>query len=593
MPAFSLGSIGGCVSGTPCGCGGCTPCASCVSCADGGPYGREITITDFSGDHVAVWSDTDFKPHVPGSPGGWWAFYTTDFTYPDGSVDCNPGTETFYIWYAIKCVDGSLVAFRFWLVGFESCCVGSAIAGSYGTAAQQSEPIAPCEPCDPALTADFTDATWSHDELGPYYNCAWPVDPTLTVSIPKLGEGETCFPVPCTPCDLDAVNLCLISDNSAIGSGFATLTYNSGTHHWTYDTGASVPYTSSTNYASTCADGGGGSFAWTNSGNAKVNDGVFATAISFTAQLTNYLRWTNFGFAIPGNLIIQGIKAEIAAKGNSFIDRNIYLTKDGSTVVGSNLDGTNTLTGTLTVYTYGGSSNLWGTTWLPAEINATTFGLMAQWSYAAFPAATISVDYARVTIYAASLAWTATLSCDGGTVSLTVTSADDTAVMSVSTYDCDPLDLEFVPTGGIATDEFFTSFSVRSDCGATSGCVPCELPKTGLTISWTGPVGAGSATMTYVFAGTDTWGTYTCENYGTPTTLAFGIECDSLGTILSIEGGNASCMNDGTAGYFFASSTTGELSASTSSCTPLSLTYTVTNPSTLYTLGFRTFVVTL
>ncbi len=151
--------------------------------------------------------------------------------------------------------------------------------------------------------------------------------------------------------------------------------------------------------SSDCTDGGGGANGpWANPGNAATNNGVFATHPSFTGQLTNYLRWTNFGFSIPGGSVITGIEFAVVAKGSGFIDRNIFATKDGSTTVGSNLDGSNTLTGSLATYTYGGSSNLWGTTWTDSEINASTFGIQCQWSYAGFPSTNISVDYAQVTI---------------------------------------------------------------------------------------------------------------------------------------------------------------------------------------------------
>ena len=59
-------------------------------------------------------------------------------------------------------------------------------------------------------------------------------------------------------------------------------------------------------------------------------------------------------------------------------DNAIYLTKDGSTTVGSNKStgATWQTSDNNTTVDFGGASDLWGTTLTAAEVNASTFGVM-------------------------------------------------------------------------------------------------------------------------------------------------------------------------------------------------------------------------
>jgi len=120
---------------------------------------------------------------------------------------------------------------------------------------------------------------------------------------------------------------------------------------------------------------------WTNLSNAEANDGSYCgvTGGSWPSGEYSYVgRFTDFGFAIPSTATILGItvKVEAGDYGGTSCIGLIQLTKDGSARVGSNQEDNNgDLPNTPAVQTYGGTSSLWGATWTPTEINASTFGV--------------------------------------------------------------------------------------------------------------------------------------------------------------------------------------------------------------------------
>lgn len=81
------------------------------------------------------------------------------------------------------------------------------------------------------------------------------------------------------------------------------------------------------------------------------------------------------------------------------MDNLVYLTKAG-TIVGSNYANTGAEWPTANAYTsYGGSSNLWGTTWTVAEINNSGFGARVS---AIVQNGTANIDHIRITVWYAS-----------------------------------------------------------------------------------------------------------------------------------------------------------------------------------------------
>lgn len=181
---------------------------------------------------------------------------------------------------------------------------------------------------------------------------------------------------------------------------------------------------------------GVGTIAWTNPGNIVSDNNVYATAVlPTTGSISNYLRGTNYGFAIPSNATILGITVTIGKYSSNFIgftavnDNAVNLVKAGA------VTGTNKAQGTWptseTATAYGGAADLWGTTWTPADINASTFGVVisAQNNSILGISYTAYVDYIQVTVTyqgcidptLPTLAVTSSPICPGTTTTLQVT----------------------------------------------------------------------------------------------------------------------------------------------------------------------------
>ncbi len=95
-------------------------------------------------------------------------------------------------------------------------------------------------------------------------------------------------------------------------------------------------------------------------------------------QVSKYLKATDFDFAIPNTATINGIVVEVerqAENSDRIKDNAVRIVKGG--VIGTqNKAGANFWNTTETYVTYGSSTDLWGTTWTPADINATNFGFV-------------------------------------------------------------------------------------------------------------------------------------------------------------------------------------------------------------------------
>lgn len=157
--------------------------------------------------------------------------------------------------------------------------------------------------------------------------------------------------------------------------------------------------------ANGCGVGTDNVACWTSPANITANDGVFATVLLGASGTSNELQGTNFGFAIPTGSTINGITVEIFKKAISGVgnptDADVTILKAG-VATGTNLGHTGSSNGWLTagaIDTYGGSASLWGTTWAPSDINATTFGVQiscVEWTTAS--SVTAGVDFIRITI---------------------------------------------------------------------------------------------------------------------------------------------------------------------------------------------------
>lgn len=143
-------------------------------------------------------------------------------------------------------------------------------------------------------------------------------------------------------------------------------------------------------------DAGIGTLAWNSPGNITASDSSYATASPGGASATtHYLKGTNCGFSIPAGATINGILVEINRHGSGSTavqDNSVILTLASSQdkAAGGNWPTSDTRA------SYGGSSDLWGTSPTPTDINASTFG--AKISATVASAQTALVNDIQITV---------------------------------------------------------------------------------------------------------------------------------------------------------------------------------------------------
>lgn len=140
-----------------------------------------------------------------------------------------------------------------------------------------------------------------------------------------------------------------------------------------------------------------GSVNWLNPGNAQASDDVYATA---GGGSTKYLKATGFGFSIPTGATIVGVAVDVerhAGGPSHYAYTQLAKLVKAGVVIGTSQDEGSNWPTTDTYATYGGSFNLWGTTWTPDEINAAGFGFAI--SAYVNSGDTAYIDHIRITVY--------------------------------------------------------------------------------------------------------------------------------------------------------------------------------------------------
>ena len=132
-----------------------------------------------------------------------------------------------------------------------------------------------------------------------------------------------------------------------------------------------------------------GTYAWSNVDNAKTSDNSYSSSTaSKSAETTQILVASNFGFTVPTGATINGVTVAIERKA-SLSDGNFWYARDNllKLVKGGSLSGDNkaatstnwpTSDGTAS---YGGASDLWGNTLTAEDVNASNFGCALQAVY--------------------------------------------------------------------------------------------------------------------------------------------------------------------------------------------------------------------
>lgn len=218
--------------------------------------------------------------------------------------------------------------------------------------------------------------------------------------------------------------------------------------------------------------------SWTNPGNITAAD---STAATLSASIKNgnpskLLTGTNVPFSIDAAATINGVTMTVSAKDTSNLARifQAFLTKDGTTSVGTNQASTTALTTAFATYTIGGASNLWGTTLTPSDVNSINFGGMIQFdtSNTFVSSSGVQVDWMKITV-------DYTLSGTNYSVSATISGAS-------------------AVSGGLVVN--YGLNSAISGASSLSGSVALSMPLVG-SISNTSSV-AGTLTRNFSLAAT-------------------------------------------------------------------------------------------
>ncbi|MCB0533908.1 MAG: choice-of-anchor D domain-containing protein [Lewinellaceae bacterium] len=206
---------------------------------------------------------------------------------------------------------------------------------------------------------------------------------------------------------------------------------------------------------------GAGTIAWSNPSNITANDNSHATIfMTNSGESSNYLQGTDYGFSIPANATIVGIEATIgrfqnSTSGTSIRDVVVSLIKNG-TVISNNqaITGSDWPTSE-TAQSYGGSTDVWGESWTPANINASNFGLALRVNTGTDSDRTGSVDYMQITVY-----YTLPGSLDWYTVS-----SGGTSIGSGS-----PFNPVGVAGSGLSNTNTPGTYTYYVECSTTPGC---------------------------------------------------------------------------------------------------------------------------
>ena len=152
---------------------------------------------------------------------------------------------------------------------------------------------------------------------------------------------------------------------------------------------------------------------WLNYANVYANDNVnvtnqmnsFPNCFQSSCYYTKDLEVSSFGFSIPALATIDGIMVEIKKSNTSGAatspvrDSVVRLMTSVGTLVGLNKALTTQWSSASIYYTYGGATDLWGSTWLPSDINSTGFGVAFKARNTSPNAQIANVDHIRITIY--------------------------------------------------------------------------------------------------------------------------------------------------------------------------------------------------
>jgi hypothetical protein len=145
-----------------------------------------------------------------------------------------------------------------------------------------------------------------------------------------------------------------------------------------------------------------GNRSWNNATNVLVSDGAYGYMSGGGLPQGYYLKLTNFGFNIPIDATISGIKveSELYSTNPNDHDASIKLVKDGLISGTDKADLYSFYSLSEETRSYGGDHDLWGLSLSPTNINNSNFGVvLSVIANASGPVMTVYVDNVRIIVY--------------------------------------------------------------------------------------------------------------------------------------------------------------------------------------------------
>jgi len=154
------------------------------------------------------------------------------------------------------------------------------------------------------------------------------------------------------------------------------------------------------------SDGSSGTEPWRTTGNITADDGSFSDVNNLTwgnGELTELLKGTNLGFAVPAGATIDGIEVRLEIK-SSFVSGDdkivrVSLVRAGSPEVYDIVAVPVNVPNSWTVITYGDASELWNATWNDSDVNHVGFGFVLQCQKVGGSNVAPQVDYFQVRVH--------------------------------------------------------------------------------------------------------------------------------------------------------------------------------------------------
>lgn len=144
-----------------------------------------------------------------------------------------------------------------------------------------------------------------------------------------------------------------------------------------------------------------GATPWTTPTQVYTSNDSYADAHMPEEGMSHWLRTTTYGFSIPTGAVIDGIKVRFEKRAQTVStvkDWDVKIVKAGSEQGTDKGSSAYWLTSD-TYVVYGGTTDLWGLTWTPAQINASNFGVsISARNYDIQPRYAL-VDHVQIKVY--------------------------------------------------------------------------------------------------------------------------------------------------------------------------------------------------